>query len=89
MIVFANITSVLGSLYHMIQFSVFRLLFWNGSFKKFKILNILGIKHSLLFDYCSNDFCKRSIFCSVGVELDNFMDIYTLALKSMIISDPP
>ena len=88
MIWIAYITSVLGSIFDIILFRVFRLLFRNGSFIKCKNPNLFESKNILLIDYCSNDFLERSICCSVGIELDNIMDFFPFALKPMIISDP-
>ena len=49
--------------------------------------NVFEEKFCLL-DYCPSAFLERSIFCSVGIELDNRIDFVPLVMKSMIMSEP-
>ena len=64
------------------------ILLGNGSVSQWKNPNLFEEKCCLL-DYCPNAFLERSIFCSVGIELDNRIDFVPLVMKWMIMSEPP
>ena len=42
-----------------------------------------------LLDFCSKNVLERSLFFSVGIQLDNIMDFNALVVKSIFISEPP